>query len=365
MNLINITGDKFVVMGGTGNHEADRHVLQWINNVAKLNLKFCHINFGEFPDGEPDTRIENFESIGGKIAIIFQSVYNDKLKEQLLDFAYACKYQYGAVIVIVVMSFPRYRRQDHGERIFEINRNHKFIHELKADGVDKLILCDIHSQETLDNCAKEGIAAYNVPCAQVFADRLAPVIEMIEKEGQSFYVYSPDAGSIPRAINLAKILGRPIMADLKNRSHDLDVNLVKDADRLAEFSKKYQHEIIAADKELINGSVLCIIEDELSTGGTAALAGSYLKKEMGAAKLIFCATHPVCCPGWKRKLIDGKVFDMILFGSTIPRTYEKETDGQITNVYVTKLVAQQLLVVMAETEKELEQKNQLTNELRK
>lgn len=349
--MIKITSDKFVVIGGTGNHDLDKHIIEWINSTIGTCLRFTHIDFDSYGDDEDNFRIPDYQNIKGKIAIIFQSIYNKKLEAQFKTFCWSAKFQYGAEKVVAVLPFMNYRRQDHGEKEHEINRNLEFIHSLKLAGVDKLVLCDIHSNTTLKNCETEGIQAYNVSGAPIFADRLSPIVDLLRMSRTKFYVYSPDGGSVERAYNLAKILNVPILMDMKKRVNSGEIKIIRDEERLEDFRRQYDYDIRFADQELVKDAVITIIEDELASGRTGQLTGWQLH-DLGAKSLIFCATHPVCNPGWKRNFIDNSPFSMILFGNTIPRPYEKETGGMITNVFMTKVIASQLMKVMFLTENE-------------
>lgn len=351
--MIQISSNNIVVIGGTGNHHLDKSIIDWINNTVGTELYFVHIDFDEYPDEEADFRFRKPENIKGKIVIIFASVYNDYLEKELFDLIGASKHQYGALKIIVVLTFMRYRRQDHKDKPGEIDRNWLFLNNLKACGADKLIVCDIHSEITLDNCRDLGIQAYNVSGAQIFADRISPIVDILISDGYKFYIYSPDGGSINRAYNLARILNAPVLLDLKERDHTGEVKIVRDEKRLEEVRKKYNWEIYFADEELVNNAVICMIDDELATGKTARMTGWHLR-ELGAKYLIYCATHAVCARGWKRMFIDNSPFNMNVFGNTIPRTYRDETGGKITNVFMSKVIAQQLLKVIIWTERELE-----------
>lgn len=351
--MIKIEADKFVVIGGTGNHDLDKHIIEWINSTIGTNLEFMHIDFDYHGDNEDNFRIPDGETIKGKIAVIFQSVYELKLKEHLMCLCYAAKYQYGAEKIIAVLPFMNFRRQDHDDEDHkhEINRNRQFIHDLKSNGVDKLVLCDIHSRQTLENCKKEGIEAHNVSGATIFADRLMPIVDLLKMSGENCYVYSPDGGSVERAYNLAKLLDVPIIMMMKKRDNSGEVKEVRDEAKLKIICAHYKYDIRFADTELVDGSAVIVIDDEISTGRTGRLTGWSLK-EKGAKSLVFCATHPVCSNGWKRNFIDNNPYDRIIFGNTIPRPYEKSTGGKITDVFMTKVIASQLTKVMFLAQKE-------------
>ncbi|OGI87248.1 hypothetical protein A2995_01035 [Candidatus Nomurabacteria bacterium RIFCSPLOWO2_01_FULL_33_24] len=350
-----ITQSKFAIVGGTGNHDLDKHVIAWINDTAGTNFKFFNINFDDFPDGESDRRIENYGELKNKIVVLLESTYSDHLWNQFLELSWAIKYQYEAKTIIAVQPFMHYRRQDQGNKKNEINRNRRACYEMKKNGIDKLLLLDIHSKATLENCKEAGIEAFNVSGAGPFADRLKPILHITKKQGQKFYIFSPDEGSVIRAINVAKILGVEVILSLKNRKHEGETVIINSKEKVKTISKKYGCQLLLATDELIKDSTVVIIEDELSTGGTAKLTGSDLKKKK-ARDIIFCATHPVCVSGWKRKFIDETPFSRIFFGNTIPRPYEKRTGGKITDVFMSAVIASELLNIMFDTEQEAKSK---------
>ncbi|MDD5032218.1 MAG: ribose-phosphate diphosphokinase [Patescibacteria group bacterium] len=349
-----IIQDNFVVLGGTGNHELDKCILAIVNDLGRTRLSFLHLNMDDFPDDEDDFRITHPERIAGKHVILFQSVHNDSrqnLERQFLTLAWAAKYQYGAKSIIAVVPFMSYRRQDHPEKTDEIHRNLWFVHNMQANGVDELILCDIHSDVTLENCEKIGIKVYNVDPSPAFASILKPRVGLSRAKGRQFFVYSPDRGSIRRAASLAKELGVPVMVSLKNRLHDCSVAAEEDPEKLAaikrelaELQERFGVPISLAGEDL-NDASICIREDELSTGGTAVMTGKALK-QAGAGEIFFCATHPVCTKGWKRKIVDDNPFTAILLGDTIPRPYRKETGGEVSTVSMARVIANQLFVIM-------------------
>ncbi len=348
-----IIGENFVVIGGTGNHALSIEIIDWIKTVTGTGIKlsFNHIDFDKFGDGEPDFKIQNPEIIKDKIVILIQSMYTPVLQEQFLTLAWAAKEQYKAKHVIAVLPFIRFRRQDRKEKKHEINRNLMLAHNIKFHGVDQVIFCDIHSKTSLENCEKVGLKAYNVSPAPVFAKIAKTELESLSGTKNKVWVYSPDEGSISRALELAKILNISVLVDLKNRSNDGTVTSVQDDDKLKELEEKYQTKLTAAEPKHVKGATIIVREDELSSGGTAVLAGWKLKNDR-AAKLIFFATHPVCVRGWKRKFVDSNPFDLAILGNTIPRGYEKSTGGRVGHASMGKVIAQQLILVMKEAQKE-------------
>ncbi len=334
----------FVVIGGVGNHELDSFIIKDINDLTHGKLKFLHLNIDTYPDGEPDLRIENHKEIKGKHVLLFQSIYTGNLKSQFLTLAWAAKRQYGAKSVTAIVPFMRYRRQENEKNIDEINRNKMFIEDMEHKGIDRVIFCDIHSQHTMKYCKKVGIEAYNVDPSPAYARKLRVFVDVAKDAGREFLLYSPDGGRIEATAKLAKELGVGIIADLKGRAHDGKVKTINIKNKLKKLSKKHGVKIMLPDKH-VKGASIGIREDEKSTGGTANIVGRRLTK-LGAYEVIFCATHPVCAPGWKRKLIDKCSFTAIFSGNTIPRNYEKSTGGKITTIHMSNVIAQRLLRVM-------------------
>ena len=109
---------------------------------------------------------------------------------------------------------------------------------------------------------------------------------------------------------------------------------------------EYDIEIVFADEKLA-GAEVCIREDEAATGGTANGSGHKLLR-LGAYKVHFCVTHPVCTPGWKRKLFSNNPFDLVMFGNTIERhnRYKSTTGGIVTRIDLSKVIAHKLFEVM-------------------
>ncbi|MCK5061257.1 ribose-phosphate pyrophosphokinase [Candidatus Parcubacteria bacterium] len=336
---------KFVVFGCNGNHALDLSVINEVNDLSHKNLKFHYVNYGLYPDGEIDNQIPDYEEIKDKIAIIFQSAYTAELKEEFLDICRLAYEQYGAKMIVAILPFMYSRRQDHEDDIKEANRNEHFIMEMAARGVKHLILCDIHSLSTIDKAKKHGISAYNVDPARIYASRLRLLVELAKDDGRDFYIYALDRGSIPRAIALAKLLNVPIAVNLKDRKYDGTTERISNTELLEQLSKKYGVDLIEVDKSL-NGSIFCIREDELSTGGSVQDAGGFLRNDIKAHELFFCVTHMVCAPGWKRKLVYKNPFDNIFAGNTIPRNFRNSTGGKITTVSMYQGMAHQLIKII-------------------
>ncbi len=336
--------ENIVVLSLTGNHDLSKKIIEEVNNLSHARLKFHHLNMGTYPDGEIDNRIIDFEELEGKQVIIFQSAYSQNLMVELLDMCWAVKYQYKAKKLVVVLPFMHYRRQD-SKTLGEIDRSKWFAHNLKANGSDIVIVCDIHAQRTLQDFKDVGIDVHNTDPNRAYVSRLRLSVKLAEDDGRGYYIYVPDEGSIPRALPLAKLLGVKVAINLKKRDSSGGVKRFNDSNRIKELEDVYDVKLVVVDSDL-SGASFCIREDELSTGGTAALAGEFLVNEIGAHEVFFCATHAVCANGWKRKIVDRNPFANKFLGDTIPRGYINSTGGQVTDVSVAHQMAVKIISVM-------------------
>lgn len=344
-----------VVVGGNGNHDLDKGILSSLNTLANTELKFSHLNIDVFPDGEADFRFLNWRlQVRGKEAIVFQSMATDtehtgqEYGWEFLQIVWALKHQYGVSSVIAVVPFMLYRRQDHPEKEEEIHRNLMFLQMIKFAGVDKLILCDIHSQQTMINCEQIGLPVWNVDSTKAFAGQLKPFVDVSHREGREFFIYAPDAGSVPRAVALGKLLEVKVAVSLKNRAHTGEITVVDNKDVWERLVKEFGEQIFLAGHNL-KGVDLCTRDDEVTTATTASKTGWRLRDEFGVNHLFGCFTHPVCVPGWKRVLVDSGPFQRLFCGNSIYRGYEKSTGGEVVTVDLAPVIAETLFEVLSIT----------------
>ena len=339
--------DKFICISGTGNHTLAKDILNHLNNFLADKFVFTHVNMDRFPDKELNNKVEFKGNISGKHLILMQSLSNLTLKEQLFDYIFQAK-ELGVDKVIVVLPFMMYRRQDHPQN-GEINRNLRLVKEMQDAGVTHVILCDIHSQITIENFKSVGVDAINVDPASIYAKIIYTKVLRSQSEGRKYYIFSPDKGSINRSVSLARVLKSDYGLDvtvaisLKTRLYGDTVEVGgREQNLLDEVSKIYPDvSIVWADKSM-QGADVCISDDELATGTTARDTGWFLKKDLGVKRITFVATHAVCTDGWKAKFIENTPFDFIYIGDTLHRGYEKATGGAIFNVTVSEAIAKVL-----------------------
>lgn len=329
---------------GNGHHRLGADILSHFNELLGAKLCFSHTDFDNFPDGESDTVFPNSANISDKPVVFYQSIYNEQLFMEALQSIWSLKMQYRASYLIAVIPFMIYRRQDHLENQAEVCRLKMAIDLLKAVGVNEIISVTPHSEHMETFSHKAGIKFHEVDLSPLFVSRVNTYLT------DQPLVYSPDAGSIPRAIKVAKLLNCQVIFNLKERGLNNDIKITIDKAAEIEATIKFYHtrgfkEINFADGSMINGASIVMIEDEVSTGSTANQTGRRLR-QLGAKEIIFLATHPVLTRGWRRKLLFENPFTKIVISNTIPRPYEKMTGGLIDDVFVALPIAEKLYKVL-------------------
>jgi len=342
---------------GSANHGSlNKKILTRVNEATGFGLKFTHVNHKYWSDGERAFVLERFEDIPDKHVLIFSSVYTDKLELQLRELIMACKYQYHAKTVTVVMSFMRYRRQDRQEYQHEITRLRWFIKCLKDWGVDFLIVCEPHNPvATLQFADEFNLPLFIAAPTQLFAQAIQPDIDRVG--AKNCRMYSPDFGSLGRAIALAKATGTTVLGTPKRRINRR-LELLEDKEFLQRAVAMYGTEIlISCDLSDLTGLTLFMTEDEIDTLTTASLTADKVRRDGRPKELNLVATNPVCSPGWKDRLFpygEPPPFDKIWLGNTRHRgddsTGEEEqlTGGRVTEVDMAPAIAPVLLKVMEE-----------------
>jgi len=334
--------ENFWALCGVGHHGFHRKVLDCVNETTGMEIRFGHRrDDAEWTDHEAAWGLKDDASIGGRDVLIFSCPVTDKLELQLRDMVRACK-QFGARSVTVILSFLRYRRQDHDEIRHELPRLKFFIQDMASWGVDYLFVCDPHSIENTQKfCNQVGIELFVCDPTQAFADAIMPTIQEVGAE--NVRMLAPDFGSVRRAIMLGKATGTKVLATPKDRITGDTVNFDRNFDPAEFLDKIYRFygDEVPVECELTDLSKLFIFtrEDEVATGGTSK-DSAIIVREAGALGLYFVVTHPVCTPGWMRKLKihyeEGRPFDKIWFGNTRLRGHEhfpyEESTGEIDEV---------------------------------
>ena len=324
------------------------------NQLGYNELKFTHVIHKTWGDREPGFRLNRFDQIEGKTVVIFSSPVDDKLELQLRDMVMACRWQYGAKRIIVVMSFLRYRRQDHVDKQHEITRLRLFIKSLSDWGVNHLIVCDPHNaKKTSDFCREFNIDLSIADPTELFVDATRPLL--LSSGLENVVLFSPDFGSVERALAMAERMNLPLVALPKRRINGR-LEAVPDPHQFQDqlITEYSPHVPLGCDISQLSGKIVVFREDEVDSGRTSAMQAWELHK-VGVKAIYLLATHPVCSDGWRDNLFpygERQPFTQVYMGDTRRRgdftktDYEGSTGGEVTVVSMAPILAHWLVRVL-------------------
>ncbi|MDD3711496.1 MAG: ribose-phosphate pyrophosphokinase-like domain-containing protein [Patescibacteria group bacterium] len=342
-----IQGD-FMFFCGRNNRPLGDSVWSYLGEYLGSRISPDFIDFGEWRDSCPNNKIPKFSAVKGKSVVLFDSIVSEKAMMEFITLVMAFKKQYLAHRVIAVLPFLLTRRCDHEEPEYnyEINYLGFYLELLKFAGVDDLIVCTPHSEAMGKKCEDLGIRFH--PAYMDFSRAIKTIIPKEEK----IVFYSPDQGSISRAVFHAKhFSGSLVLFNLKERKLNNQTEIVSaDKEKVSSIVTNCQQEfdykgIDYFSEEEILGAHVVIIEDEMSSGGTANQTAKKLKSA-GAKAIYFAFTHPVCVNGWKYTLFDQEPFARVLAGNTIIRDQSNRTWGKVLDVSTAETIASILYKVL-------------------
>ena len=261
-----------------------------------LEMESVLIESRKFPDGEGYVRVpsESFGIIRSEPVILVSNTFPDSgimrtilmleaitdirkgdlenLKnegEQIMD-------NVGPGIFLAVPYYG-YARQDKrfspGETV-----SARVISEILGRSCDGMVILDLHEPKVLDGSElKIG-----------FVSSMPEIADVLEKEVNPDFILSPDKGAIDRASEVAKIGGWEFSYLEKTR---IDAHTI-------------EHQAKDLD---VNGKVVAIVDDMISTGGTICRASDALRRQ-GAKAVYLACTHGLFTGGALSKLanhVDG------------------------------------------------------------
>ncbi len=261
-----------------------------------LEMESVLIESRKFPDGEGYVRVpsESFGVIRSEPVILVSNTFPDSgimrtilmleaindirkgdlenLKnegEQIMD-------NVGPGIFLAVPYYG-YARQDKrfspGETV-----SARVISEILGRSCDGMVILDLHEPKVLDGSElKIG-----------FVSSMPEIADVLEKEVNPDFILSPDKGAIDRASEVAKIGGWEFSYLEKTR---IDAHTI-------------EHQAKDLD---VNGKVVAIVDDMISTGGTICRASDALRRQ-GAKAVYAACTHGLFTGGALSKLanhVDG------------------------------------------------------------
>ena len=201
--------------------------------------------------------------------------------------------------VFLVIPYYGYSRQDKrfmaGEAI-----SAKFLARTFASHCDGIVVLDIHAPEAMENMG--------VPVELVSA--MPEIAEHLRENVRPDFVLSPDKGAIERASSVANAIDVPFSYLEKKR---IDA-----------------HTIEHTPKDLdVEGQVVAIVDDMISTGGSVVKATQFLKKQKCRRVFVAC-THALLVNDAAKNIKNAGV-SQIISTNTIP--------GESAKVDVSKVIS--------------------------
>ena len=278
--------------------------------VAKaLNLQLGDSDVLTFSDGEFQPCYN--ESVRGATVFIIQSTCppTDNLFELLLMIDAAKRA--SAHRVIAVMPYFGWARQDRKDKP-RVSIGAKLVaNMLHAAGCDRVMTCDLHADQI------QGF--FDFPVDHIYASAVfLPYIQKLNIENLA--IAAPDMGGAKRANAYARYLQCPVIICHKSREK---ANVVGS---------------ITAIGDVVGKNVI-IVDDMVDTAGTLAKAANVLK-DMGAASVRACATHPVFSGAAYDKIAESALEEVIV-ADTIPLSSDPNKDkSKITVLTMTDMFAE-------------------------
>jgi ribose-phosphate pyrophosphokinase len=261
-----------------------------------------------YADGEIDVKIEG--SMRGHDVFVIQPTchpVNENAMELFILLDALRRASAGRVTAVI--PYYGYARKERKSQPREPITAKLIANIITLAGADRVLLLDLHA------AAIEGF--FDVPSDHMQA---RPILcEHIRRRAiPNLTVVAPDAGGAKRAELVAADLDAPIVFGYKRR------DVADQSDMLA----------VAGD---VAGRNCVVVEDMITTGGTAAAVADMLKRH-GAGKVYFAATHPVLTPGASERLQAAAIEEVIVTDS-IPIPADQRWPG-LTVLSVAPLIAE-------------------------
>ena len=245
-----------------------------------IGMQYIELESRRFPDGEGYVRVPSdaIDAIRSEPVVLVSNTYPDSgIVNTVLLLEAIADVRRGDLSnikgeepqsmedvgrgVYLAIPYYGYSRQDKrfskGEAI-----SARVIAEILGRGCDGIAILDLHEPAVLD--------AMDVPIE--FVSSMPEIAELLQSEVSPDFVLSPDKGAIARATEVAGLIGCEFSYLEKTR---IDA-----------------HTIEHTPKDLdVNGKVVAIVDDMISTGGTICRASDALRRQ-GATEV-----HAACTNG--------------------------------------------------------------------
>jgi ribose-phosphate pyrophosphokinase len=279
----------------------------------KIGVPLTDPRLTRYSDGEIDVKIEG--SMRGHDVFVIQPTchpVNENLMELFIILDALRRASAGRVTAVI--PYYGYARKERKSQPREPITAKLIANVITLAGADRLLLLDLHA------AAIEGF--FDVPTDHLTAQHI--LADHIRSRGlQQLTVVAPDAGGAKRAEAVANLLEAPIVFGYKRR----------------ESAEQSEALAVAGDVE---GRDCVVVEDMITTGGTAAAIADMLRSH-GARRVVFAATHGVLTAGAPERLRAAPI-DEVIVTDSIPVPPEKQ-GAPITVLSVAPLLAEAIIRV--------------------
>ena len=290
---------------------ANRDLAQKISD--EIGVPLTDPRLTRYSDGEIDVKIEG--SMRGHDVFVIQPTchpVNENLMELFIILDALRRASAGRVTAVI--PYYGYARKERKSQPREPITAKLIANVITLAGADRLLLLDLHA------AAIEGF--FDVPTDHLTAQQL--LAAHIRARGlQQLTVVAPDAGGAKRAEAVASLLEAPIVFGYKRR----------------ESADQSEALAVAGDVE---GRDCVVVEDMITTGGTAAAIANMLRAH-GARRVVFAATHGVLTGDAPDRLRKAPI-DEVIVTDSIPIPPEKQ-GAPITVLSVAPLLAEAIIRV--------------------
>ena len=244
-----------------------------------MGMQYIELESRRFPDGEGYVRVPSdaIDAVRSEPVVLVSNTYPDSgIVNTVLLLEAIAEVRRGNLSnlkgeepqnmedvgsgVYLAIPYYGYSRQDKrfskGEAVSE-----RVIADILARGCDGIAILDLHEPAVLENM--------EVPIE--FVSSMPEIAELLQTEVSPDFVLSPDKGAIARATEVAGLIGCDFSYLEKTR---IDA-----------------HTIEHTPKNLdVDGKVVAIVDDMISTGGTICRASDALRRQ-GATEVHAACTH--------------------------------------------------------------------------
>lgn len=281
-----------IVVGGPAANGLD-------SEIAKaLKVKLVRTEHKIFPDGESYVRLP--ETVKGDVVVV-QSLYppQDKHLLELLIILDLVK-DLGAGRVTAVVPYLAYARQDKRFKAGEAISVKTVLKCIEEAGADRLVTVDIHKEESLGFFKRPS---YNTTVIPELTRYLEEKLGRVARDPSKCMILSPDKGGVNRVKMMAEMLG--VEYDYVKKERDRETGEVR----------------VVPKKLDVEGKIVVIVDDIISTGGTIALAARSVK-ELGAVDVYAMCSHALLIGEAFDKIVKSGVRDVVA-ANTVPSSVSK------------------------------------------